>query len=150
MYIFKKLDPHEYEPAEARGDVEEMMRLEKVDKVLLNPDLQHLDWFQIRDASIIQLDEWLGESLVSQSRPARDPKPPRIKERQVARRMSTRPDVPQCVKHKATIWHQGRTVALGWFMSEQVRDEAVTMAKTMRQLGIPLEMIREAVQRMTR
>lgn len=54
------------------------------------------------------------------------------------------------VKYKATIWHQGRTVSLGWFMSEQVRDEAVTMAKTMRNLGVPLEAIRESVQRMTK
>lgn len=52
------------------------------------------------------------------------------------------------VKYKATMWYQGRTVALGWFLTQQVRDEAVTLAKSMRAIGLPLESIRDAVRRM--
>ena len=77
-------------------------------------------------------------------------KTPRIKERQVVRRMATRPDVSRCVKHKAVFWCDGRTVSLGYFLNEVTRDEVVTMAKTLRNMGIPLDTIREAVQRMTR
>lgn len=59
-----------------------------------------------------------------------------------------RSSLPPVVKHKATLWYQGRTVALGWYLTQQVRDEAVTLAKSMRAIGLPLESIREAVRRM--
>ena len=59
-----------------------------------------------------------------------------------------RPGLPAVVKHKATMWHQGRTVALGWYLTQQVRDEAVALAKSMRAIGLPLEAIRDAVRSM--
>ena len=52
------------------------------------------------------------------------------------------------VRHKATLWYKGRTVTLGRFLSEQVRDEAVEMGKTLRNMGFDIDTIRETVNRL--
>lgn len=59
-----------------------------------------------------------------------------------------RPSLPAAVKYRAQVWVDGRNVNLGSFLTQQVRDEAVTLAKSMRTIGLPLESIRDAVRRM--
>jgi len=59
-----------------------------------------------------------------------------------------RVNLPPVVKYRAQVWIDGRNVNLGSFLTEQVRDEAVALAKSMRAIGLPIEAIREAVRRM--
>jgi hypothetical protein len=129
-----------FQPWELEGLTPAQLRIhELVDRVMSRAEYKHLEYGQLMKRNESSLLALLGES-----------KPPKIKERQVVRRMATRPDIPPCVKYKAVFWCDGRTVALGYFLNEITRDEAVTMAKTLRNMGIPLDAIREAVQRMTR
>lgn len=59
-----------------------------------------------------------------------------------------RSSLPPVVKHRAQVWIDGRNVNLGSFLTEQVRDEAVTLAKSMRAIGLPIEAIRDAMRSM--
>ncbi len=42
------------------------------------------------------------------------------------------------LRYKATVWENGRSVSLGWFMTESVRDEVVAEAKRLRSIGLPV------------
>jgi len=148
-YTFKYHDEFELEGLSP----EQLTRLEHIDRLLADRSVDHdPDYLRsLSDAELRDLVSMLPKPRIAA--PADDPvlapvtyAPAHRKAPKPVRWVNPYP----VVKYRAQMWTNGRNVNLGSFYTEQVRDEAVTMAKAMRDLGIPLETIREAVQRMTR
>jgi hypothetical protein len=137
-YQFKYHDPHQCEGLSP----DQLLRLEHIDRLrddrLVDHDPSYLQSLSNEELSVLV-------SMLPKPRTTEPAAPvpyavPVIKQRTVS----------TCKTQKAALWFKDRMVTLGWFSNEQARDEAVTMAKAMRSLGLPLEAIREAVQRMTK
>ncbi len=142
MYHFKHYYDHETDGLSET----QLQHLELVDRALSKPELRHLTSRQLErmtDESIINL---LSGAPSKQPRPPRDPKPVQTAPAKPARWVNPYP----VARYRAQVWCDGRPVFLGYFLNEVTRDEVVTMAKGMRDIGLPLDAIREAVQRMTR
>lgn len=137
MYQFKYHDSYDLEGMSEA----ELRRAELRDRILDMPEYDEIDVTALRAMSEQELLALLAPYRTEA--PKRTPIDPVVRAKPLRR-----PGLPAVVKHKATMWHQGRTVALGWYLTKQVRDEAVTLAKSMRAIGLPLEAIRDAVRRM--
>lgn len=137
MYQFKYHDSYDLE-----GMSEAELRCAELrDRILDLPEYDEID--------VSELNRMSEQELLALLAPYRTEAPKRAPIDPVVRaKPLQRASLPPVVKYKATIWYQGRTVALGWYLTQQVRDEAVTLAKSMRAIGLPLESIREAVRRM--
>lgn len=135
-YQFKYHDPHQYEGLSP----DQLLRLEYIDRLLDDKLVDH-------DPSYLQsqTDEELA-MLVSMLPKPRPVAPAQVAPAKPARWVNPYP----VVKYRAQVWINGANVNLGSFLSEQVRDEVVAMAKSMRSLGLPIEAIRESVQRMSK
>lgn len=137
MYQFKYHDSYDLE-----GMSEAELRCAELrDRILDLPEYDEIDVSELNRMSEQELLALLAPYRTEA--PKREPIDPVVRAKPLQRS-----SLPPVVKHKATIWYQGRTVALGWYLTQQVRDEAVTLAKSMRAIGLPLEAIREAVRRM--
>lgn len=137
MYQFKYHDSYDLE-----GMSEAELRCAELrDRILDLPEYDEID--------VSELNRMSEQELLALLAPYRTEAPKRAPvDPVVCAKPLQHASLPPVVKYKATIWYQGRTVALGWYFTQRVRDEAVTLAKSMRAIGLPLESIRKAVHRM--
>lgn len=119
-----------YDLDELEGlDPDEMRRRMLIDIALDAPHLVHLEPEHITRLTSPELQALLdGAGPRNRAGQVKIPRP--VKQ--------SRQRVPAPRRYKATIWHEGRTVALGWFLTEQVRDEVVTAARQRRAMGLPV------------
>lgn len=137
MYQFKYHDSFDLE---GMTDAE-LRRAELRDRILDLPEYDEIDVTALRAMSEQELMALLAPYCTEA--PKRAPIDPVVRAKPLRR-----VNLPPVVKYRAQVWLDGRNVNLGSFLTEQVRDEAVTLAKSMRAIGLPLEAIREAVRRM--
>lgn len=137
MYQFKHHDSYDLE-----GMTEAELRCAELrDRVLTMPEYDEID--------VHELNRMNEQELLALLAPYRTEAPKRAPVDPVVRaKPLQRANLPPVVKHRAQVWIDGRNVNLGSFLTEQVRDEAVTLAKSMRAIGLPLEAIRDAVRSM--
>lgn len=116
-----------------------------IDQVMLSPHHK-----ETADVSMLERmsDDQLRALLVD------DVKPVKVKPSNPfpARASEPAPVIPQVrervlpewrralLRYKAQLWHDGKPVHLGYFMSEQVRDEAIAAAKLRRSMGLPIRL----------
>lgn len=137
MYQFKYHDSYDLEGMSEA----ELRRAELKDRILDLPEYDNLDIFALNRMSEQEMRDLLGPRRADP--PKRAPIDPVVRAKPLRRS-----SLPPVVKHRAQVWIDGRNVNLGSFLTEQVRDEALALAKSMRAIGLPLETIREAVHRM--
>lgn len=137
MYQFKYHDSYDLE---GMTDAE-LRRAELRDRILDLPEYDEIDVSELNRMSEQELLALLAPYHTEA--PKRAPIDPMVRAKPLRR-----PSLPPVVKHRAQVWIDGRNVNLGSFLTEQVRDEAVALAKSMRAIGLPLKAIREAVRRM--
>lgn len=122
----------------------EMEHWALIDQVMLSPrhkdtaDVSMLE--QMSDDQLRALLDDVKPSKVKPSNPfpPREPEPPAVIP-QVRERVL--PEWRQAMrKYKAQIWHEGKPVHLGYFMTEQVRDEAIAAARVRRDMGLPVRL----------
>lgn len=133
---FKYHDPHQLEGL----TLEQLRRLEHIDRLrddrLVDHDPAYLQ--SLSDDELTILVSMLPKPRTAEPVPSAPVKP--------VRWVNPYP----VTKYRAQVWIDGRNINLGSYLNEITRDEVVTMAKSMRSLGLPIEAIREAAQRMAK
>lgn len=140
--------PHEFTHYNDRAldglSFSEMNHLMYVDRVMCDPRHEHRSDIELERMSDDQLRALLGDSEPVRKRRAAtvspfpaQPSPPREKLRRLPRHEPVPP------RYKAQIWYQGKNHSLGWFLTEQVRDEVVTDAKNLRNMGLDPRIVKQ-------
>lgn len=136
--------PHTFE-AFSRLDLDgcsfaELNHLVYVDRVLSDPRYK-----DTAEVSMLErmTDEQLRDMLGEDVEVVEKPKPAKLLSPYPAapppeRPRYTAPRTVSPLRYKATVWEKGRSVSLGWFMTESVRDEVVAEAKRLRSMGLPV------------
>lgn len=129
-----------YDEHELHGKTfEQMNHLMYVDRVLSDPRHNLIDPMDLECMTDEQLRDMLGADVevVKKPKPAKLPNPyPSAPPPERPRYTAPRTISP--LRYKATVWEKGRSVSLGWFMTESVRDEVVAEAKRLRSIGLPV------------
>lgn len=138
QYDFREYDGYEvaHEPLEVRR------HLMYVDMAMGKPSLRDFDPMALERMSDADLIELLGADIKPKPVDIASPFPvqpakPREKIKRAPRHEPTPP------RYKANIWYQGKSHALGWFMTEQVRDEVVADAKALRAIGLDPRIVQQ-------
>lgn len=120
----------------------ELNHLAYIDRIMMLP--------RYKDAEVSTLermsDDQLRAMLSNEPAPAKPAAPvaprapvqgspiPRVRPR-------TLPEWREAIpRYRAQLWHEGKPVHLGYFMTEQVRDEEVAAAKLRRDMGLPIRL----------
>lgn len=144
-YTFKEYSEHEV----AHKTIEQRTHLMYVDMAIHKPSLRDFDAMDLERMSTDELRALLGDGVkVKKLKPAPPVNPfPQVEPEpepvipQVRARVL--PEWRQALpKYKAQLWHEGKPVHLGYFMSETVRDEEIAAAKLRRDIGLPIRLLK--------
>lgn len=136
--------PHEFTHYDDRAldglSFAELNHLMYVDRVLCDPRHSERSDIELERMSDDDLRAMLGESEpVKPRKRARLPHmPPLVPVIPKPKPFYSAPRTVSPLRYKATVWENGRSVSLGWFMTESVRDEVVAEAKRLRSIGLPV------------
>lgn len=113
---------------------EQLNHMMYVDVAMSDKRLAHIDPMDLERMSDDKLRSLLADD--SPVRPVKraNPFPAVIEQKVPLKRAPPRYPVPP--RYKAQIWYQGKNHSLGWFLTEQVRDEVVRDAKLLRNMGL--------------
>ena len=140
--------PHEfthYDDRDLEGhSFSELNHLMYIDRVLCDPRYEHLSDVELDRMTDDQLRALLGASEPARKRKAKPPAAqyfaPALPREKIKRPLKHDPVPP---RYKAQIWWQGKNHSLGWFMTEQVRDEVVHDAKVLRSMGLDPRIVQQ-------
>lgn len=133
----------EYEVDEF-ASFKELVHLSYVDRVKMLP--------RYADAEVgtleLMTDEQLRAMLSNEPAPVKPAAPAPVAPREPVQgspiprvRPRTLPEWREAIpRYRAQLWHEGKPVHLGYFMTEQVRDEVVSEARARRNMGLPIRL----------
>lgn len=141
QYDFKEYDDFEV----AHKPIEVRRHLMYVDMAMAKPSMRDFDPMALERMSDAELIELLGADIkVKKPEPVKIANPFPVqpaKPREKIKRLPRHEPVPP--RYKANIWYQGKSHSLGWFMTEQVRDEVVADAKALRAMGLDPRIVQQ-------
>lgn len=137
--------PHEFTHYDDRAldglSFAHLNHLMYVDRVMCDPRHEHRSDIELERMSDDQLRALLGDGEPLRKRKAAPVSLfPALPRERVKRPLKHDPVPP---RYKAQIWWQGKNHSLGWFLTEQVRDEVVTDAKALRAMGLDPRIVQQ-------
>ncbi len=137
--------PHEFTHYDDRAldglSFAHLNHLMYVDRVMCDPRHEHRSDIELERMSDDQLRALLGDGEPLRKRKAAPVSLAPTMPREKVKRPLKHDPVPP--RYKAQIWWQGKNHSLGWFLTEQVRDEVVTDAKALRAMGLDPRIVQQ-------
>lgn len=137
--------PHEFTHYDDRAldglSFAQLNHLMYVDRVMCDPRHEHRSDIELEHMSDDQLRAMLGDGEPLRKRKASPVSLAPAMPREKVKRPLKHDPVPP--RYKAQIWWQGKNHSLGWFLTEQVRDEVVDDAKALRAMGLDPRIVQQ-------